>query len=397
MKVLMINVVCGIKSTGRICTDLAYELEKQGHEVKIAYGRENVPEKFQKYAIRIGNDFSIKIHGIKARVFDAAGFGSRKSTLKFIEWVKIYNPDVIHLHNIHGYYINVEVLSEYLKICGKRIIWTLHDCWAFTGHTAYCDSIGCHEWEKGCKKCLLTKVYPTSFIDNAYNNWKKKKKCFTEIPNMIIITPSEWLSGWVKKSFLKEYQVKVINNGIDTQQFYSRKTDFKERHGLTNKFMLLGVATSWNDMKGYSDFLKLSTILDEDCKLVLVGLSKQQMRTLPNNILGIEKTSSVGELAEIYSAADLFVNLSYCENYPTVNLEAILCGTQIVTYDVGGSPEIVRKVNGMIANRGDIYMVAELIKSYRINNNQLINVISQKLDVKQACYKYLTLYNNKED
>lgn len=153
MKVLMINVVCGIRSTGRICTDLAAALEKQGHEVKIAYGRENVPEQFQKYAVRIGSDLDVKLHGIKARLFDRAGFGSKKATKKFIGWVKEYDPDVIHLHNIHGYYINIEVLFDYLRTCGKKIIWTLHDCWSFTGHCVYFDYVDCDKWKTGCFDC----------------------------------------------------------------------------------------------------------------------------------------------------------------------------------------------------------------------------------------------------
>mgnify|MGYP000231854880 FL=1 len=153
MKVLMINVVCGIRSTGRICTDLAIALEKQGHEVRIAYGRETVPEQFQKYAVRIGTDLDVKLHGIKARLFDRAGFGSRKATEKFIEWVKKYDPDIIHLHNIHGYYIDVERLFKYLRTCGKKIIWTLHDCWSFTGHCVYFDYIVCDKWKNGCFYC----------------------------------------------------------------------------------------------------------------------------------------------------------------------------------------------------------------------------------------------------
>ncbi|WP_207640375.1 glycosyltransferase [Ruminococcus albus] len=179
MKILMINVVCGIRSTGRICTDLADALTEQGHTVKIAYGRETVPEKYQKYAIRIGNDLDVKLHGVRARLLDECGFGSKRATIKFIEWVKKYDPDVIHLHNIHGYYINVEVLFDYLRSCGKKIIWTLHDCWAFTGHSALCDGINCEKWEKGCSNCPNLKEYPKSLFDYSKNNWIKKEKFFS--------------------------------------------------------------------------------------------------------------------------------------------------------------------------------------------------------------------------
>ena len=264
MKVLMINVVCGIRSTGRICTDLATELEKQGHEVKIAYGREQVPQQFRKYAVRIGSDFDVKLHGLKARVLDAAGLGSKRATEKFIKWVREYDPDVIHLHNIHGYYINIEVLFKYLKTCGKKIIWTLHDCWAFTGHSAYCDAIDCRKWKDGCRKCPQLKEYPKAIIDLSCINWKKKRALFTRISNMIIVTPSYWLEGYVKQSFLKEYPVKVIHNGIDTSQFYPMVNDFRKLYNLEDKYILLGVATSWDDMKGYSDF-----IIVQICFLIL--------------------------------------------------------------------------------------------------------------------------------
>ena len=282
MKVLMINVVCGIRSTGRICTDLAVELEKQGHEVKIAYGRENVPKQFQKYAVRIGTDLDVKLHGIKARLLDGAGFGSKNATVKFIRWIKEYDPDVIHLNNIHGYYINIEVLFKYLRICGKKIIWTLHDCWSFTGHSAYCDAVQCERWVQGCYKCPQRKEYPKSIIDASRGNWIKKKKIFSDIPNMTIITPSNWLAELVKKSFLGKYPVEVIHNGIDTNQFKPLKNDFREVYHLEDKFIVLGIATVWNDMKGYSDFIKLASMLDDFYKIVMVGLTEEQIEKLMN-------------------------------------------------------------------------------------------------------------------
>lgn len=365
MKVLMINVVCGIRSTGRICTDLATALEEQGHEVKIAYGRENVPEQFQKYAVRIGNDLDVKLHGVKARLFDGAGFGSKKATEKFIEWVKEYDPDVIHLHNIHGYYINIEVLFKYLKTCGKKIIWTLHDCWSFTGHSAYCDAINCKRWMEGCYQCPQINEYPKSLMDFSELNWKKKRALFTNIPNMVIVTPSHWLAKYVKQSFLKEYTVKVIHNGIDTSQFYPMKNDFRKIYKLENKYVLLGVATVWDNMKGYGDFIRLSKMLDDSYKIIMVGLTDEQIKKLPPKILGIKRTASVKELAYIYSSADLFLNLTYCDNYPTVNIEAMSCGTPVLTYKTGGSPEIVEKYGGAVIPKGDLDAVVTAVKKYQ--------------------------------
>ena len=362
MKVLMINVVCGIRSTGRICTDLACALEACGHEVKIAYGREEVPEDYKKYAIRIGSDIDVLSHGIKARFQDACGWGSKKATEKFVTWVKNYDPDVIHLHNIHGYFINVEILFNYLRTCGKKIIWTLHDCWAFTGHSAYCDAINCERWITGCHHCPNRKDYPASLTDHSKNNWNKKRSLMEAIPNLTIVTPSEWLARMIKKSFLAEYPVVVIHNGIDTSKFYPMENHIKEFYHIRDKYMLLGVSTAWNEMKGYSDYLKLADMLGEKYQVVLVGLTKKQKKKVPNNIIGIERTNSIKELAQIYSAADLFLNLSHCENYPTVNLEAISCGTPVLTYNVGGSPESA--YGGITVPAGDLKAAAKAINQY---------------------------------
>lgn len=392
MKVLMINVVCGIRSTGRICTDLATELEKQGHQVKIAYGRENVPEQYQKYAVRIGSELGVKIHGAKARLFDACGFGSRRDTERFIEWVKEYDPDVIHLHNLHGYYINIEVLFKYLKTCRKRIIWTLHDCWAFTGHSAYCDAIGCEKWVNGCEHCPQIKEYPKSLVDCSKNNWKKKCYFFSSIPNLTIVTPSKWLASFVERSFLRNYPVKVINNGIDISQFKPTESDFREKYGLGKKFVLLGVATTWTAMKGYTDYIELSKKLDNSYQIVLIGLTEDQINKLPGNILGIKRTGSIKELAGIYSAADAMLNLSYCDTYPTVNLEARACGLPIITYETGGSPESAGK-NNIVIEKGNVDEIICAISRLKKNSIKVEKAESiETLDNKKTMEKYLGLY-----
>lgn len=360
MKILMINVVCGIRSTGRICTDLASALESEGHEVKIAYGREQVPAQYEKYAVRIGSDVDVKLHGVRARLTDGCGFGSKRATIKFIDWVKRYDPDVIHLHNIHGYYINIEVLFDYLRSCGKKIIWTLHDGWAFTGHSAFCDAVDCERWKTGCYKCPLIKEYPASYTDHSKANWRKKREFLTGVPDMTIVTPSEWLARLTKESFLKEYPVKVINNGIDTSQFYPIESDIKKTLGISDKKMLLGVATAWNDLKGWQDYLKLANMLDDCYQLVMVGLTKEQLSQLPDRIIGLERTNSIKELAELYSASFALLSLSYCENYPTVCLEARSCGTQVITYDAGGSAETAGS-DGVVVAKGDLNGIIEAI------------------------------------
>lgn len=356
MKVLMINSVCGIRSTGRICTDIAETLEAQGHTCKIAYGRESVPQKYEKYAVRIGADTSVKIHGALSRVFDTSGFHSRHATKKFIEWVKTYDPDVIHLHNIHGYYLHIGELFKYLKTCGKKILWTLHDCWAFTGHCSHFDFVGCEKWKTGCYKCSQKKRYPASLLcDRSKKNYSLKKKWFTGIDNVTIITPSQWLADIVKQSFLGEYTVEVVRNGIDLNVFKPTESDFRVRYGLEDKKILLGVASTWEERKGLADFLKLAEMVDENYAIVLVGLNEKQMQGLPKNVIGITRTNSTRELAQIYTTADVFLNLTYEDNYPTVNLEAQACGTPVITYRTGGSVESVPPEN--VVDKGDLRAV----------------------------------------
>ena len=390
MKILMINVVCGIRSTGRICTDLAAALESQGHEVRIAYGREEVPEKYRKYAVRIGNNNDVNLHAVKARMLDASGFGSKSATLKFIRWVQAYDPDVIHLHNIHGYYINIEVLFEYLKTCNKKIIWTLHDCWPFTGHAAYCEASGCERWITGCHDCPNIRDYPLSLLDRSKNNWARKKELFLNIPHMIIVTPSVWLADLVKKSFLEEYRVVTVHNGIDTSVFSKKKSDDQETNRKNNKKIVLGVAAKWDKRKGLDDFIKLSQLLSDEYQIVLVGVSDEEQKNLPETIRAIRRTNSTEELARLYSSAYVYVNPTYEDNYPTTNLEAIACGTPVITYRTGGSPESA-ELYGCSVPKGAIKEIAEKIQgveSYKAPDESAI----AQIDVKAMVSKYLEYY-----
>ncbi len=352
----MINSVCGIRSTGRICTDIAQALEAKGHDVKIAYGRESVPTEYQKYAVRIGTNRDVMTHGVQARVLDRSGFGSKRATKDFIKWVKAYDPDVIHLHNLHGYYLNLEVLFDYLKKSGKRVIWTLHDCWPFTGHCVYCRMGQCKKWKTGCHKCIASREYPTAFYDNSKRNWLRKRALFTGVNHLTLITPSNWLANQVKESFLCEYEVCVINNGIDTGVFRHIKSDIKNKYGIADKKVLLGVAAVWDARKGLEDFIKLSNVICSDYVIVLIGLTEEQISGLPHNILGIRRTDNTAELAEWYSAAEVFINPTYEDNYPTTNLEAIACGTPVITYDTGGSPESALLYGKVVENIKNIQL-----------------------------------------
>ena len=381
MKVLQINSVCGIRSTGRICTDLADVLEQNGHECKIAYGRESVPEKYQKYAIRIGSDIDVKIHALEARIFDNAGFGSKKATERFIKWVEEYDPDVIHLHNIHGYYINIEVLFNYLAKANKPVVWTLHDCWLFTGHCAHYSFQKCDRWKNGCFQCPQKKCYPSSLcLDSSKKNWERKKSLFTSVKNLVLVVPSKWLANQVEQSFLGMYPIKIIPNGIDLGVFKPTSSDFRERNNLENKKVILGVASAWGPRKGLNDFVELSKGLDDNYKIILVGLTEQQKNELPKNILGITRTNNVKELAEIYTAADVLFNPTYEDTYPTVNLEAQACGTPVVSYRTGGSVESIPQEN-----------VIEQGKYREIANIDPI-LVKQVMDKHQTSVSYINLY-----
>jgi len=390
MKILMINVVCGIRSTGRICTDLAGKLEKEGHTVMIAYGREFLPPEFARYSYRIASDYEVRLDALKSRLFDNAGFNNVRATKRFIKLIREYDPDVIHIHNIHGYYLNVGILFDYLRTCDKRIIWTMHDCWPFTGHSALCDGIGCEKWTSGCSSCPQISEYPKALIDRSSRNWALKRKTFAGVPGLTVVTPSGWLADKVRKSFLSEYNVKVIPNGINTEIFYYRDSDLRARYGIEGKKVLLSAATTWNNLKGYQDFMKLSGMLGPEYVIVLVGVSKKQLHELPDNIIGIRRTADLEEMAKWYSTADLYINLTYCDTYPTVNVESVACGTPVITYKTGGSVESMFGF-GKVVPKGDIFEVVSAIKGYNNASDDHIVVPTKKLDKNYYLDKYLEL------
>ena len=353
---VQINTVCN-GSTGKIMGDIQRKANEDGYETLSIYGRRKGYSDLR--CIKVGGFFSFWWHVILNTIFDTQGLhGSYFKTKKVIKILKKEMPDIIHLHNIHGYYLNYPVLFKYLseEYTGK-VYWTLHDCWAFTGHCPYFTIANCDKWKKGCYKCPNKKKYPISLVfDNSKNNYLKKKKYFTSLNNLTIITPSDWLNKLVKQSFMNKYKVITINNEID-------KTIFKPTHDDSvldkynipkDKKIVLGVASIWEDRKGLNDFVKLSSMLDDDYKIVLVGVSKKQAKKLPSNMIGIERTENQKELAVLYTNAHVFVNPTYEDNYPTVNLEAIACGTKVICYDTGGCSEQITKEYGIIVPVGDI-------------------------------------------
>lgn len=394
MKVLLINAVCGTGSTGRIVADLWATLKAQGHEAKVAYGVGKGSLVDPQDRICFNNKVGYYAHNIAAKLTDKTGLFSAKQTRNLIKQIKAYDPDIIHLHNLHGYYMNYKLLFEYLAQADKPVVWTLHDCWAFTGHCSYFSAIKCEQWKKHCTCCKQLRNYPACYLSgNVSENYETKKAAFTSVKNMTIITPSQWLAGLVGESFLSKYPVKVINNGIDLNIFTPTPSDFKKKHNIEGKTVVLAVANVWGVRKGYNDVLKLAGMLDPSYQVVMVGVTDHQMQEMPNNILAIKRTSSAKELAEIYSAADVFVNPSYEETFGMVTAEALACGTPVVTYDKTAVPEVADNTCGIVVHAGDIAGMKEAIMKVRnLDRNQAIR--RAKIFKRKKIYgEYSLLYN----
>lgn len=404
MRILQINSVCGVGSTGRIAVDLYEMLASFGHEGMIAYGRGSSPESVNAYKISTTRD--MYIHGALTRITDMHGFGSYAVTKALIDRIKEYDPNVIHLHNIHGYYINIEVLFDYLKHADKPVVWTLHDCWSFTGHCAYFDFAGCGRWEEHCFRCPQKNSYPASLlIDRSRWNHKKKKELFTSVKNMTIVTPSEWLAALARRSFLGKFPVRAINNGINLEVFRPRAVENgdvdrrKEKYGCEGQFVLLGVANIWEERKGLGYLLELAGRLDHRYRLIVIGVNGKQKESLPSNVIGIERTDDVHQLAEIYSMADVLVNPTLEDNFPTINLEALACGTPVITFETGGSPESIDETCGIVVPKGDVEGLMKAV--LRIAENPIGSdacIARAQLFSKNDKYmEYMFLYNQMID
>lgn len=391
MKVFQINSVCGVGSTGRIACDIKQTLEANSDKCQIAYGRGFYDD---PDCLKIESDLVFKAHVFFSRITDRQGFYSTAATKRLVHSIKHFDPDIIHLHNIHGYYLDIRVLFDFLKSYGKPVVWTLHDCWAFTGHCAYFSFVNCDKWKTGCGQCPQKRAYPSSFIlDDSKKSYSEKKRLFTAVPNMSIVTPSNWLNTLVKQSFLGDFPVYTINNGIDLSVFKPTISNFKEKHNLTTKKIVLGVANVWEYRKGLDDFLSLSKLLDSNYKIVLVGLSEKQISALPSNIMGITRTDNVNELVELYSAADVFVNTTKEDNFPTVNIEAIASGTPVVTYDTGGSGEMLNNKCGVVVPTGDVNALARAIEIIDLKPEDCVER-AKDFEKSKQYNLYMELYKN---
>jgi len=400
MKLLQISIEVNSGSVGRIAEQIGQKAIESGWDSYITYARNNLPSKSQ--TIKIGTLYDVYSHGVLTRITDKHGFYSTFATKKLIKQIDEIKPDIIHLHHLHGYFINVKVLFNYLSKSKIPIVWTFHDCWSFTGHCAHFDYIGCNKWKSSCYECPQKNEYPASFlIDRSKKNYQDKKLLFNSVENLTIVPVSHWLGELVKQSFLKQYPVKVIQNGVDTDLFKpsSNIQEIKRKFDLNNEFIILGVASNWNNRKGFQDFLRLTHHITENEKIILVGLSKKQVASLPKNIIGFERTENVQQLADLYSIADVFVNPTYEDTFPTTNLEALSCGTPVITYRTGGSLESVSNETGLVVEKGDLDGIFEAIQIIKQINKESYSSICRKkvLDNYSKNYKfteYFELYKN---
>lgn len=390
MKVFQINTVYNTGSTGHIVAQLKHAVEETGGECLAAFGRGS---SLEKNTYKIGSEPDKYFHALMTRFTDRTGFYSNGRTKKLIHELISFCPDIIHLHNLHGYYLNIEILFDFLKEFHKPVIWTLHDSWSYTGHCASYEAVHCEKWKTHCMHCPKQKEYPASrFTDNSQVNYERKKKVFSGVEHMRIVTPSHWLAAEVKQSFLKDYCVQVIPNGIDTDIFKPVKGNAREKWQLGEKDIILGVASRWTDRKGLHDFNRLASMLDHRYVIVLVGLSHRQLENLPENIVGIERTENMQELAQLYSEALVFVNLTYEDNFPSVNLEALACGTPVITYRAGGSPEAINEKTGICVEVGDIEAVADSIEKIRGISREDCRMRGMTFEKTVRFHKYLELY-----
>lgn len=407
MKVVQINTF-PYKATGHIMMNIHSLLQEHGYDSYVCWGRGRPSD--NDHEIVIEDNFGIKFHGVYTRLLDKTGFASWRATKKLISKLDEIQPDIIHLHNVHGYYLNIEMLFNYIREHGIKVVWTLHDCWALTGHCAWFDVCGCEKWKTGCFACEQQNTYPVSMLaDNSKRNWIKKKELYSGL-KMTIVTPSVWLANLVKQSILREYPVELIHNGIDLEKFKEQDDaeikKVKEKYGLDERKIVLGVASEWTPRKGLNDFIALSSMMDESIQFVLVGLTDAQLKNLPSRIKGVKRTENQQELAALYSVAALFFNPTYEDNYPTTNLEALACGTPVLTYDTGGSPEMIEELQrecGVFAGKVivkenacnvDLKKVEKLIYEILNKKDKCHAVYRDKLDARNCFEEYLSLYEH---
>ena len=398
MKIVQINSSCGSGSTGKICAAISNILDSYKIENYVFYS--GFKRNTLKNGFLINNKVDIRIHQVLSRLFGDQGWHSYLSTQKLVKQLERIDPNIIHLHNLHGYYLNMKVLFDYLSRANKPVIWTLHDCWGFTGHCSHFTSVKCERWKTHCRMCPQKKAYPYSlFLDRSSELFDRKNKLSCNIHSLTVTTVSNWLAEQVKESvLLSGRKIEVIPNGINIKAF-KPKDRLLQIGGvpISEKKVVLGVANNWGPRKGLQDFIELSKHLSDDYQIVLVGLSDAQKKELPENIIGISRTDNVQQLAELYSTADVYVNPSVEETFGLTTIEAMACGTPAIVYNATASPELIHGETGRIVEPHDIGGLKKCIyeitrKDKAQYSSTCVDYIRTNFSESSGYEKYIVLY-----
>lgn len=394
-RLLQIDSCLNMLSTGRITESIGKLAGEKGWDCYIVHGARYARPGSCMHSIQAVSKLGEYAHFAESLLLDNHGLASRRATEKVVDKIKRIRPDVVQLHCVHGYYLNYRILFEYLNTTDIPVVWTFHDCWAFTGHCAHFVTAGCVKWKTGCYECPLKGDYPKSLLDRSRRNYELKKRLYGSNKNLYIVPVSDWMAEFVKESFLQGKDITVIKNGVDLNMFKPLPCEDSV------KKRILGVSGVWNKDKGLYDFYRLRELLDDKYEIILVGLSKEQMKELPTGIIGIEHTESVQELAQLYSSASVFVNPTYADTFPTVNLEALACGTPVITYRTGGSPEAVTPETGWVVEQEDVEGIASIVKSLESKDKSEMAAqrmacrkrAEQEFDKDKCFEKYVEMYN----
>ncbi len=364
-RVLFVNQSKNFGSTGKIVEQIGMLAESHGWEVRIAHS-ERYERNSHFKSLYFSSVFSEKWHALCSYLFDCQGLCSKRKTKFLIQRIREFKPDIVHLHNIHGYFINYWILFNYLNKKDIPVVWTFHDCWPFTGHCGHFVRYNCKKWQTKCHHCPATHGYPASlFIDNSKFNFWLKKKTFTAKENLYITTVSQWLAGVVKSSFFKDFSIRVVYDSVDTDVFHYRESHLREKYGIEDKVVLLAAAANWTTTKGWNDYIKLSKMLPTECVIMLLGVKERERMDLPKEIIAVSRVEGKEKLAEYYSMADILLNLSYQETFGMTTAEAMSCGTPGISYNVTACPELLTPETGIVVNAGNLQQVIEAISTIR--------------------------------
>lgn len=387
MKICQINGGA-FGSTGKIMFNIAKKARAAGMDT-LCFAAVTSTNRFkqpEEEYIKIGTYRSRQLSVLLARITGFNGCFAPFATLRVLKKISQFKPDIIHLHNLHDSYINLPMLFKYIKKHNIQTVWTLHDCWAFTGHCVHYDIAGCKKWKTQCKKCPNKREYPVSYIDNSKIMFKLKRKWALDLKNLVLITPSMWLNSEVKKSFLNKCDIRYISNGIDLEIFKPTEGNFRQKYKLEDKKIVLGVSFGWNYRKGFDVFIELAKKLDDNYRIVLVGTDNSIEENLPKNIIAIPRTQNQSELAEIYTAADVLANPTREEMFGLVNIEALACGTPVITFNTGGSAQCIDDTCGVVVEKNDVLAMY----------NEIMRICETEPFSKDACIKHSRAFNANE-